>query len=209
MRYELRCYELGNHEIPPPEIAIFSPGADMLIRPPRAIEIAILGTRDDGDEDLREIKPPVHIPGGIPLWLLAIALASLLVAAAAVVSRVVNRRGPAGHPLPPPPPMDFAAEFARIAAMGLLERGAFKIYYTLLSETLRHFLEEKADVEALERTTGEIAASVDGLAIDPALARDVIEFLSEADLVKFARASPGIEQARKAPGAGRPAALDQ
>ena len=41
MRYELRCYELGTHEIPPPEVAIFGPGADTLIRPPQALEIAI------------------------------------------------------------------------------------------------------------------------------------------------------------------------
>ena len=74
MRYELRCYELGNHEIPPPEVAIFGPGADTLIRPPQAIEIAIVGTREDGDGELRDIRPPVHIPGGIPLWLLAVAL---------------------------------------------------------------------------------------------------------------------------------------
>ena len=106
------------------------------------------------------------------------------------------------EPEPQPDPVDFVAEFASIAHLGLLERGDFKTYYSLLSETLRRFIERDAGVEAMEQTTGQLAAALKGVGVESALAQRVVGYLEAADLVKFARFHPDVDAARRAPEAG-------
>ena len=68
-----------------------------------------------------------------------------------------RRKRPGETATVPPKPTDYIVEFKKIARMGLVERQAFLVYYTLLAETLRRFLEERVGVDAMERTTEEIA----------------------------------------------------
>ena len=113
-----------------------------------------------------------------------------------------RRRTRIPEPLPPPEPIDYAAEFARIAESGLLERGDFKTYYSLLSENLRRFLEESLAIEAMEQTTSELADALQEGEVDTALREQVIDYLAAADLVKFARFHPALDEARRAPDGG-------
>ena len=110
------------------------------------------------------------------------------------------------HPHPracaPPEPIDYAAEFVRIAESGLLERGEFKTYYSLLSENLRRFLEECLETEAMEQTTSELADALRESEIDGTLRQQIIDYLAAADLVKFARFHPVLDEARGAPDGG-------
>ncbi len=200
-RYELRLYKLGEHRIPPLEIGFVQEGGDTLALITPALAVEVVRVRQEGDEELRDIAPPVEIPGGIPAWLAGI-LAALVAAglAAGVYWWLRRRRQPLAEVLPPPP-RDYVAEFARIAAMGLLERGGMKIYYSLLSETLRRFLEESAGVEAMERTTEEIVQAATEL--DRPLIGEIERFLGAADLVKFARFSPPLQEARQASETGK------
>ena len=102
-----------------------------------------------------------------------------------------RRRTRTPEPMPPPEPIDYAAEFARIAESGLLERGEFKTYYSLLSENLRRFLEESVEIEAMEQTTAELADALQEAEVDTALRQQIIDYLGAADLVKFASLSSG------------------
>ncbi|MEE2871897.1 MAG: hypothetical protein VX893_03175, partial [Candidatus Latescibacterota bacterium] len=81
-------------------------------------------------------------------------------------------------------------------------RGDFKIYYSLLSENLRRFLEQRLEMEAMEQTTSELAVAMRGVEIEDRLAEQIVEYLGDADLVKFARFHPDIDTARRAPEAG-------
>jgi len=201
-RYELRLYEPGGRQIPPLAVDFIQSSGDTLVRTTDPIDIEVVSARTEEDESLRDIKPPVAVPGGVPLWLAAV----LALAAAALVGAAVywflRRRQKPEIPPPPPEPLDHAAEFIRIADMGLVERGDFKTYYSLLSETLRRFLEQRLDVEAMEQTTTEICAALVEISLDAEIARDIEAFLGFADLVKFARLLPEIERARRAPEAG-------
>ena len=112
-----------------------------------------------------------------------------------------RHRGPVVHP--PTPPVDYIAEFRKIAGMGLVARHAYKKHYTLLSDTLRRFFEEKAGVEAQERTTGEIEGELARIPGFPGeIERRVTAFLREADLVKFARHFPEVAEAEEVPQRG-------
>ena len=113
-----------------------------------------------------------------------------------------RRRTRTPEPPPPPEPIDYAAEFARIAESGLLERGEFKTYYSLLSENLRRFLEESLAIEAMEQTTSELADALQGAEVEGAIRQQIIDYLGVADLVKFARFHPALDAARRAPDDG-------
>jgi hypothetical protein len=91
-------------------------------------------------------------------------------------------------PVPVLPP-DYVAltELTRIEKLGLIERGEFKAYYTLVVDAVRHYLEGRFGVEAMDRTTVEVLDDVERRGIS---AEGLAPLLNEADLVKFARHVP-------------------
>ena len=199
---ELRLYELGKHEVPAVAVSFVRAAGDTLLRTTQPLAIEVISARSEGEDQLRDIKPPVLVPGGVPLWgVVAIGLLALALCAFAGVW-LWRRRTRSSQPPPPPEPIDYAAEFARIAACGLLERGEFKTYYSLLSENLRRCLEEHLSIEAMEQTTAELAAALQEAEVAAALRQQIIDYLGEADLVKFARFLPALEAARRAPEVG-------
>lgn len=196
---------MGSHRVEIPALAFLSSAGDTIWRQPAPLEIEVAGVRETGDNELRDIKPPLPSLRGVPLWAVAVLAGVAFILAAWLVKWWLDR-GAGEEALPPPSPVNYPAEFSRIAAMGLLERGAFKTYYSLLSEVLRHFVEDRLGVEAMERTTAEIAAAVGQTeALDPALADRAMALLDAADLVKFACAIPTLDEARAAAEEGRAA----
>ncbi len=206
--YELRTYTLEAESIAPVGVAVITETGDTLHLQSESLAIVVDRVRDaEGDEELRAIKPPLHIPGGLPLWLVGILGAALAVGLAFLARRFLRRTPVEVAPTAPMPrgPVDYVREFARIGDMGLLERGATKLYYTRLADVMWRFLEDRVGIDALDRTTGEIGMDLQLTdRIDAATADRVIRFLETADLVKFARASPPVEEAGRAPedGAG-------
>ena len=199
---ELRLYALGEHEVPAVAVPFVQAAGDTLLRTTQPLAIEVISARSEGEDQLRDIKPPVLVPGGVPLWgVVAIGLLALALCAFAGVW-LWRRRTRSPQPPSPPEPIDYAAEFARIAGGGLLERGEFKTYYSLLSENLRRCLEEHLSIEAMEQTTAELAAALQEAEVEAALRQQIIDYLGEADLVKFARFLPALEAARRAPEVG-------
>ena len=202
--WEVRFFELGEHEISPSTVVLTSAAGDTTSVQSRPVTVIVASVREETDQELRDIKPPVTIPGGVPLWLVAVAAAVALAGLIALLRWLLGRRkGTEVEAARARIPTDYVVEFKKIARMGLLERRAFLIYYTLLSQTLRRFLEEKVGVEAMERTSEEVADALEDVRVDPVQALRINEFLAQADLVKFACAVPAVEQARQAPGTGQ------
>ena len=199
---ELRLYELGRHEVPVVPVPFVTVAGDTLLRATQPLAIEVISARSEGEDQLRDIKPPVLVSGGVPLWVVVVM--GLLALALCALGGVWlwRRRTRTPEPPPPPEPIDYAAEFARIAESGLLERGEFKTYYSLLAENLRRFLEQSLTIEAMEQTTSELANALREAEVDDALRQRVIDYLSAADLVKFARFHPALDAARCAPDVG-------
>ena len=65
-----------------------------------------------------------------------------------------------------------------------------KDYYFQLSHIIREFLENKFYIRTLEMTTQEIISSKKIFPIDDDVFSDLVQFLSEADKVKYARELP-------------------
>ena len=202
--YKVRAFDLGELTIPAIPVRFAAAGKDTLLQSTAPVFFQILPVRDPEDEELRDIVPPLVITGGIPVWVAAMLAALAAVGAAwALKAFYLDRRHRGQVVQPPPPPVDYIAEFRRIAGMGLVARHAYKKHYTLFSDTLRRFFEERAGVEALERTTGEIEGELARIPGFPGeIERRVTAFLREADLVKFARHLPEVAEAEEGPQRG-------
>ena len=100
---------------------------------------------------------------------------------------------------PPLPPGELAhRELSEIQAMKLPSKGEFKQYYFLLSESVRKFLGAEYHFHVLERTTDEILRDIGQQDIPEKTKRRISSFLPEADMVKFAKYIPSLEQTDEA-----------
>jgi len=86
-------------------------------------------------------------------------------------------------------------ELDRIDALALLRREMVKQHYTLVSESVRRYLERKYDVLAMESPTSFTLEALAGIRINPDGLKLTGEVLEEGDMVKFAKFIPGPEPA--------------
>lgn len=144
--------------------------------------------------DIRGIKAPVPIPSGYAWlwWTLAILAAA---AAGYYLWKKYQKKLFAPKPAPAIPPHRKAKDKLRAALELLSDPYTF---CTLVSDTVRVYLEERFDLHAPERTTeeflGEVRFSPRLQEAHKALLED---FLSRCDLVKFARYEPTESELRE------------
>ena len=82
-----------------------------------------------------------------------------------------------------------------LVADGLVEAGRIREFYDRISGILRHYIEDRFDLHAPERTTEEFLAELRFAdALSPSHKEVLGEFLTHCDLVKFARHEPTTEQ---------------
>ncbi len=152
-----------------------------LIIPPRANSPALQATND-----IRAIKPPVHIRD----WRqLAIQGGALLLAAALIAFLVWwwLKRRPVVQPVVIPPHVR-AREKLDAALLLINDPRAF---CTAVSDAVRVYLEERFQLRAPERTTEEFLRDLQRTThLNPEQKQSLGAFLEHCDLVKFARFEP-------------------
>jgi hypothetical protein len=144
--------------------------------------------------DIRDIKPPLEISNGCAgLWWTLGGLVFLAVLV--LLWRYVHRR--MTHiPVTPPVP-------AHIRAKQMLERAlAFivepKQFCTLVSDTIRTYLEDRFNFRAPERTTEEFLRELQTTNLLTAEQKEKLgAFLQQCDLVKFAKYEPRENELRE------------
>ncbi len=108
-----------------------------------------------------------------------------------------RRKAKAPQPVyvpPPPAPHEWAyAALDELAAKRLWQGGDIKEHYSLLTGILRGYLERRFKIRALEQTSDEIISQLQSIHLSPATLKDTESLLSIADLIKFAKADPGID----------------
>ncbi len=98
---------------------------------------------------------------------------------------------------PPSPPPPLPEEWALAALNALAEKklwqgGEVKEHYTELTGILREYLERRYGIHALEQTSDEIIGQLKKRNLSQDLLTDTEQLLSVADLIKFAKADPGM-----------------
>lgn len=206
--FTLVTYEVGDRTIPGPTVQYREPGGELqnLAAPEAVIIVESLLDRASGTPatDVRDIKGPVTVPRDYTLlvWI-ALGVVALL-ALIALLVRWVNRPRQ-GRAIAVRPPHELALEaLARLRAERLIEQGRQEEFYVRLSAIVRGYLEARFRLRAPEMTTEEFlqAAQRDPQLTPPQRAR-LGQFLSEADLVKFARYQPTAADADRAHEAAR------
>lgn len=137
-----------------------------------------------------------------------VALIALVVGAIVASLLIWLRRRPKPAPPPPPPrpPWEVAMEELHdLRQRQLIAQERFDEHYDDVCLILRRYLgnrygigEQLGDAGALESTTEEILRVLRRIVPPIPVMGDVEEFLREADLVKFARATPDPEQCEAA-----------
>ena len=154
------------------------------------------------DLELRDLKPQAELPTP-PLWpwvlaglWLATVLAVLLTLAGWWFYRRWQRRAVPAESAPVPiidtrPPEVIAhAELDRIEALNLPAQHRIKEHYILVADCLRHYIEGRYEIPALEQTTGELRDAFKKSEVPASDVTGFMSLLTESDLVKFARYIP-------------------
>ncbi|MFN8179847.1 MAG: hypothetical protein U0167_18090 [bacterium] len=200
----------GDLQVPPVSIRARRGNEEPIEVPSPSLAVHVasnLGAAAPGDSAKADVKPadlkPALVPprDWRPVWIALAAALLAFLAASAILRRL--RRRPAREivPVVPKVPTRPAWEIAleeldRVAAERLVDRGELRRQYEGVTDALRRYLENRWGVPALESTTDDVRRLLQTAPVPPAFAGRVLALLSEADLVKFAKARPEPHAAR-------------
>ncbi len=144
--------------------------------------------------DIRDIKPPINIPDPwLWLWL---TLGALAVLGIVLLVLWLWMRARARVPIVPPIPAHIRAKQALEKALELIAQP--KEFCIVVSDTVRHYLEERFNFHAPERTTEEFLRELGETNLLTGDQKESLgRFLESCDLVKFAKYEPGENELRE------------
>ena len=130
---------------------------------------------------------------------IALAVALLLAGAIYLLVRYLHKRGKRisdfFKPAPPVPAHIVAIEsLEKLHNEKLWQNDKHKLYYSGLSDILRTYLAGRFEVGAMEMTTDEIDDALRAVEIEQKQKMNLLSVLRDADLVKFAKATPEAEE---------------
>ena len=147
-------------------------------------------------EDIRDVKPPVDFPPNyLLLWII---LGLIVVAVVFLLTRflITKSRGKKISVASPKLPHEIAFErLAELQKRNLPAVGQMKEFYSVLSDIIRHYIEERFSIKAPEMTTQEflwfLNSSSRLLENHKIFLKD---FLISCDMVKFAKHAPELNE---------------
>ena len=188
----ITVFDTGLIEIPPQPFA-FQNGAlkDTLLTRPIALRIRSLPV----DTTIRDIKAnmrtPVDAQEVFPYFLGLIALA-LLVLAIIFIVRKMSRKDTKATVIAPSEPAEVIAlrQLEQLRVEKPWIQKPVKMYYINLTNILRHYIERRYHIMALEQTTDEILKDLKKAVSMANNLEKLASILKLADLVKFAKLIP-------------------
>lgn len=215
--YTLTIFTTGYHLLPAPRVSYTTSDGTQYEATGEAlrVHVASLLTQEGQPTDIRDIKPPEDVPFNWWPVLVGGAILVALIGIGLALYYFLNRFRRAAV-LPPRPAHEVALEaLSHLRAKRLPQAGQFEAYYVALSAIVRTYLEDGLQVRAPEMTTEEFLMAVtrDSSAPRSRSARRPPKgrgghpsrlpsthqhllgtFLAQADLVKFARHRPSLDE---------------
>lgn len=193
--YTLAVYDTGTYYIPPYPVAFLpsDTASTYQIVSTEPLEIIVQSVLAGEDSELRDIRPPMGLPG-VRWWLWALLGGGLLLAAATGYWWWRKKKAAGGlifrKEVIRPAHEIALEELDQLLQSDLLARQQYKAFYSILSDILRRYIEGRFFIRALEETTEELAASLRTADIPEPQTTIAIGALRDCDLVKFARYVP-------------------
>lgn len=200
--YELDIFFTGSYVIPPLVVEYWDlkAGKDVAkTLKSGSVFVEVESVADEGElsKGLRDIRSAVNLPEPEPRfpWIPMAAVAIVLLIAAVVIIRRMRLQTAQGTG-PIQLPHEKAMNAIRsLRTMKVATAEETKAFYIRISETVRHYLEEQFRLRAPEMTTEEFLKAVAGnQSLDSDMTRLLRGFMTECDLVKFARHVPAEKE---------------
>lgn len=203
-RYTLAAFEEGKWNLGRPAVLYADKNiVDTLwTRDSLYLEVATFQI-DSTSQSIYDVKPQWNLPfrfgevSGYAQWG-ALALV-LLLAAAYALKRYLESRGKRlgdlFRPSPPQPPHVVAIKaLEALHHQKLWQNNKHKQYYSALTDILRTYVAARWGFGAMEMTSDEIIETMRAEELPDKARMDLTAILRDADLVKFAKATPEAEQ---------------
>lgn len=154
---------------------------------------------DTANFTMHPIKGQMRYPLTFKEVLPWILLGLFVIAAAYLLYRYIKYRRENrdffGKPVVKDPPHIIALRaLDKLRSEKLWQNGKEKLYYTGITDTLREYIERRYGIGAMEMTSGEIMQSLSDKAIEEKYYKELDELFRTADLVKFAKYVPGVQE---------------
>lgn len=196
--FKLSTFTTGDYVIPPLPALFNLPDSTRKIVLSEGVPIKVLSLLENaGDSlDIRPVKPQYEFTRDLRPYYMWGGLAFLLLLLAGVLVWKRMRRGvAASEPVDNRPAWEIAFErLAQVKQKDWLTEGEFKLYYIELTEILRTFHERMYSLNVMDMTTDEFLTAFETRLLPDGLFDRTAKFFRGADLVKFAKFIPEVEQ---------------
>ncbi len=203
-RYRLAAFDEGKYNLGTPEVLYADKNIldTLSTRDSLYLEVATFQI-DSTSQSIYDLKGQRTLPfrlAEIRTYLTWGAAALLILAAAALRPRAVapnrgKRLGDLFKPAPPLPPHVAAIRaLETLHNQKLWQNNRHKQYYSGLSDILRTYIAARWGIGAMEMTSDEIIEAMRPEELPDKARMDLTSILRDADLVKFAKATPPAEE---------------
>lgn len=172
-------------------------GTDTVYSNQVALKVSTVPVNADKPEEFYDIKniwkPPFVWADYYPIIYGVLLALFLICVIAYLIKRIRNKKSliPFKKEEPKLPPHEQAIrELDEIKQQKLWQQGRNKEYYTLITDTLRKYIEERFGIAAMEMTSGEILDRIRKEQDADSVSDSLTQILRLADFVKFAKMHP-------------------
>lgn len=201
--YTITSFDAGIHILGGFPIVYINKGVNDTIQSPETMALVVNTFEiDTTKEQIRDIKQPL----GAPLeWAeikdLVIYGSLGVIALAAIIYLMIryfkSKRGTRKSRPDEPPHITAIRELEKLNSEKLPQAGRFKEYYSRITDIQREYIDQRYGIWAMEMTTPQIIEAIREVN-DPSLVAKLGEIFTLADLVKFAKWTPTIDECDEA-----------
>ena len=191
----ITSFDSGYYAIPPFKFILNKDTANPLITEPLLLEVHTVPT-DSSLAKVKDIKPPYDEPFDWR-WYLPYAYIGLAILAAIIILIVIikklNKKKPQEIIIEKPKiPAHITAleSLERIKQEAIWKDNKTKEYYSSIADTIRLYIEERFNINALELTSDEIIKIFKSQVVDSESKLKLHQILTLSDFVKFAKQIP-------------------
>lgn len=203
-RYTLAAFEEGKWNLGLPAVLYADKNIVDTLRARDSLYLEVATFQiDSTSQSIYDLKPQRNLPfrfaevSGYAKWgVLALLLALVaLYALKRILARYGKGLGDLFKPAPPQPPHVVAIKaLEALHNQKLWQNNRHKQYYSGLTDILRTYIAARWGVGAMEMTSDEIIEAMRSEELPDKARMDLTAILRDADLVKFAKATPDGEQ---------------
>ncbi len=203
-RYNLTTFEEGEHNLGIAKVLYLDKNIADTLYSTDSIRLMVHTFQiDSTSQSIYDLKAQRALPfkfdeiKGYTTW--ALAIVALLALIIFFVARALAARGKKitdlFKPTPPlPPHIEAIKALEDLHNQKLWQNEKYKEYYSSLSDILRLYISRRYSVAAMEMTSEEIIVAMRGVELPSKSSIDLTTLLRDADLVKFAKATPDGEE---------------